>query len=207
LKRSDFLDFSRTAAALEKKGYAVSCFACKEDAARYLEELFCGARIGFGDSETISQMRLYEILSVKNTVLDPKHLCGGKTFWETARDTLTAEYFFTSVNALTEDGILVNLDGTGNRVAGSLFGHQEVFYLIGRNKLAPTLEQAVWRVRNVAAPQNASRLKLKTPCAMKGDRCYDCSSPDRICNGLLIQLRKMNHMETEILFIDEDLGF
>lgn len=201
------MDFSRTAAALEKKGYAVSCFACKEDAARYVEGLFCGACIGFGDSETISQMRLYEILSVKNTVIDPKHLCGGKTFWETARDALTAEYFFTSVNALTEDGILVNLDGTGNRVAGSLFGHQKVFYLIGRNKLAPTLEQAVWRVRNVAAPQNASRLKLKTPCAMKGDRCYDCSSPDRICNGLLIQLRKMNHMETEILFIDEDLGF
>lgn len=201
------MDFFCTAAALKEKGYTVSRFACKEEAARYVEGLFCGDCIGFGDSETISQMQLYELLSAKNTVIDPKHPSAGKTFLEVAGDALTTEYFFTSANALTEDGILVNLDGTGNRVAGSLFGHRKVFYIIGRNKLAPTLEQAVWRVRNIAAPKNARRLKLKTPCAVRGDRCYDCSSPDRICNGLLIQLRKMNDMETEILFIDEDLGF
>lgn len=187
------------------KGYEVKIFESKEAAASYIESLFDGEIIGFGDSLTLEEMELNKRLSVKNTVIDPAVAPEGH-FTETAKNALTTKYFFTSANGVTSDGIIVNLDGTGNRVAGSLFGHEKVFFVIGSNKITDTLEDAVCRVRNVAAPLNARRLKLKTPCAVKGDRCYDCSSPDRICNGLLIQYRKMNDIEMEIIIIDENLG-
>lgn len=198
---------SKTAEALRRNRYEVSVFETKEDACAYLSSLFHGAVIGFGDSKTIAQMGLNELLSRENTVYDPGPCTDNDEFLAVAKQCLTTDYFFTSVNGLSMDGILVNLDGTGNRVAGSLFGHKKVFFIVGRNKIAPDLEQTVHRVRNVAAPTNAKRYNLRTPCAVKGDRCYNCSSPDRICNGLLIQFKKMNDMEAEVILINEDLGF
>lgn len=201
------MNLRKVAAALEKNRYTVRCFETKEAAADYLAESLTGLTIGFGDSETLEQMGMDARLSVRNQVTNPKRYSDNDEFLAAARSCLTAEVFLTSVNALTEDGILVNLDGTGNRVAGSLFGHRKVYYVVGRNKIMPDIQQAVWRVRNVAAPRNASRYHLRTPCAIKGDRCYNCSSPERICNGLLIELKKMNDMDMEVLLIDEDLGF
>ena len=115
--------------------------------------------------------------------------------------------FLTSVNGVTEDGILINLDGTGNRVAGSLFGHKKVYFIVGKNKIAPDMEKSIWRVRNIAAPHNAQRLKLRTPCAIKADKCYNCASPDRICNGLMIMMKKMNDIDMEVVLINEELGY
>ena len=79
--------------------------------------------------------------------------------------------------------------------------------MVGRNKLADTYDAALWRARNIAAPKNAHRLQTKTPCAVKGDQCYDCKSPSRICRGLAVLWRPMNGMETEVVLIDEDLGY
>lgn len=194
-------------AALEKNRYTVRLFDTKEDARDYLCSLFHEEVIGFGDSATMDAMELHEHLAKDNIVIDPKIADDNDHFLEIARRTLTTPYYLLSANAITEDGVIVNLDGTGNRVAGSLFGHKKVFYIIGRNKITKDLEQAIYRVRNVAAPMNAKRYQLKTPCALKGDKCYDCSSPDRICNGLLIEYKKMNDTDMEVLLIDEDLGF
>ena len=91
-------------------------------------------------------------------------------------------------------------------MAATLFGHEKVYFVIGRNKLAPTYEEAVWRARNIASPQNAKRLGKKTPCAVSGDRCYDCKSPERICRGLVTLWGPMMGMEAEVLLVDEDLG-
>lgn len=85
-----------------------------------------------------------------------------------------------------ETGEMVNIDGMGNRVAGSVFGHEKVYFAVSVNKLEPTLTEAVYRARNTAGPKNARRYKLNTPCAVKGDRCYDCKSSDRICNTMNI---------------------
>ena len=92
------------------------------------------------------------------------------------------------------------------RAPATLFGHEKVYFVIGRNKLAPTYDEALWRARNIAAPKNAQRLGKKTPCAVKGDRCYDCKSPDRICRGLVTLWGPMTGMEAEVLLVDEDLG-
>lgn len=101
---------------------------------------------------------------------------------------------------------MVNLDGTGNRIAGSLFGHKKVFFVVERNKIMTTLDQAIDRVRNVAAPLNSQRIGLFNPCVVRGDRCYDCSSQRRICNALVIHLKKMNDMDMEVVLINQDLG-
>lgn len=197
----------RLTEALQSKNYLVSCFKTKEEAASYIDAQFEGAFIGFGDSETMIQMGLYDKLAAHNTVRDPNHRTEGETFGQVGREALMTDYFFTSANAVTEDGVIINLDADGNRVAGSLFGHKKTFYIIGSNKITKSIEEGVWRTRNIAAPTNAKRLGLNTPCAIKGDKCYDCSNKERICNGLLIQYRKMDGMETEVIIIEENLGF
>ena len=188
---------------LEDRGYTVRLFPTGAEAADYLEDTVAGKTVGFGGSVTLDALGLYERLG--------KHC---KTIWHwkwedasaARREAQTADIYLTSVNALAETGELVNIDGAGNRVASTLFGHEKVYFVIGRNKLAPTVDAAVWRARNIASPRNARRLGRKTPCAVKGDRCYDCRSPERICRGLVTLWGPMMGMEAEVLLIDEDLG-
>ena len=124
---------------------------------------------------------------------------GGST---TLRDMLT------SVNGLAETGELINIDGTGNRVASTIFGHEEVYFLVGSNKIAPDYDAALWRARNVASPKNAQRLGKKTPCAVRGDKCYDCKSPERICRALAVLWEKPTGIgRAEVVLIDEPLGY
>ena len=119
---------------------------------------------------------------------------------------MQTQVYLTSANALAETGEIVNIDGAGNRVAATLFGHERVCFVIGRNKLTATYDEAVFRARNVAAPQRARQLGKKTPCAVKLDRCYDCKSPDRICRGMVTLWGPMMGMPAEVLLVDEDLG-
>ena len=120
---------------------------------------------------------------------------------------LTTQIFITSANAISEEGYIVNIDGTGNRIAGSLFVHEKVIFVIGKNKMESTLEKAIWRAKNIAAPKNAKRLGLKTPCAVHGDKCYNCKSEDRICNAMIVHMSKMNDIDMEVILINEDLGY
>lgn len=200
------MDMDKLALVLEKNRYTVSRFENKEAAADYIESAINGKTVGFGDSATLASMALPARLSRRNKVRNPMPETDISRFIETAVDCLTTQVFLTSVNAVAETGELVNIDGTGNRVAGSLFGHEKVYFVIGKNKIEPTLEKAIWRARNIAAPQNAKRFGKKTPCAVMGDKCYDCSSPERICNGLVIYLKKMSITEAEIVLINEDIG-
>ncbi|MBQ9525982.1 MAG: lactate utilization protein [Fretibacterium sp.] len=191
--------------ALEHNLFKVAFFDTAEAAAEYIAGSIHGTTVGLGDSATLESMNIAELLSRDNTVIDPRHYSGTE-FIEVAKRALTADIYLTSVNGASETGELVNIDSTGNRVAASLFGHRRVFFVFGTNKIEPTLERAIWRARNIAAPRNARRFGFKTPCAVKGDRCYDCASPDRICNALTIYLRRMKNVESEVVMIDEELG-
>lgn len=201
------MDIERTIETLKHKGYAVSYFEHAEEAAAYLNSIIDNKSVGFGDSATLLSMKLFERLSSHNEVFDPQNCTTGTNFIDIAKKCLTTEVYITSINALSQTGEIVNIDGTGNRIAGALFGHEKVFFVIGTNKLVPTLEDAIWRARNIAAPKNAKRLRLRTPCAKNGDRCYDCSGSDRICNGMMIHFKKMNDMDMEIILVNEQLGF
>ena len=186
---------------LEARGFFVRTFATAAEAAAYLNEAIDGKTVGFGGSVTLQDMGLYELLGSHNEV--HWHWVNGQEERKTAMGT---QVYLSSANGLAETGEIINIDGSGNRVASTLYGHEKVYLVIGRNKLAPTYDEALWRARNIAAPKNAQRLGKKTPCAVNGDRCYDCKSPERICRGLVVLWGPMMGMETEVILVDEDLG-
>ena len=186
---------------LEARGFSVSTFSTAAEAAAYLDSAIDGTTAGIGGSMTVQQMGLHEKLAAHNEV--HWHWTDGP---EARAKAAHADVYITSANGLTENGEIINIDGAGNRVASTLYGHKRVYFIIGRNKLAPTYDEALWRARNIAAPKNAQRLGKKTPCAVKGDRCYDCKSPDRICRGLVVLWGPSMGVETEIVLVDEDLG-
>jgi len=190
--------------SLARNGYKVTYCETSVEATTYITDSITAMTVGFGDSATLASLNLANLLAKNNTVIDPR-LCSELEFVEKAKEAVLTDVFLTSVNAASETGELVNIDGTGNRVAGSLFGHKKVFFIFGTNKIEPTLEKAMWRARNIAAPQNAKRFGYNTPCATKGDRCYDCASPQRICNSIIIHLKKMNAIEAEVVIINENL--
>ena len=193
-------DMERVRKNLEERGFQTSCFATAKEAADYLDAQIDGATVGIGGSMTIQAMGLSERLAKHNEVI--WHWEGGEL-----RRAMLADVYLTSVNGAAETGELINIDGTGNRVASGLFGHEKVYFIVGRNKVAPDYDAALWRARNIAAPKNAQRLGRKTPCAAKGDRCYDCKSPERICRALVVYWEKPNSMDMEVVLVDEDLGY
>lgn len=185
---------------LEKVGFAASVFETAAEAADYLDRKLDGTTIGIGGSLTVRQMGLYEKLNRHNKVI--WHHEGGNRL-----DASRAEVYLSSVNAAAETGELINIDGTGNRVAATIYGPKRVYFLVGVNKVEPDYDRALWRAKNIAAPKNAQRLGVKTPCAEKGDKCYDCKSPQRICRVLTVFWAKPTYSdETEVLLINEELG-
>lgn len=121
-------------------------------------------------------------------------------------DALSCDTFFMSSNAITEDGKLVNIDGTGNRVAALIYGPKQVIVMAGMNKVVATEEDAINRVHQIATPQNCIRLNRKTPCAATGV-CSDCLSPDCICNQTVITRRSGIEGRIKVILIGEDYGF
>ena len=201
------MDFTKVKSALEARGFKVSAFPSAAEAARYLNGQIDGVSVSFGGSVTLEQMGLFESLGQHNEVLSHWHVPAGRDPAEIRAKAMTTEVYLTSANGLAETGEIVNIDGTGNRVSGMLFGHKKVYFVVGRNKLAPDYDGALWRARNIAAPKNAQRLGTRTPCAARGDRCYDCKSPQRICRGLVVLWEAMKGCETEVVLVDEELGY
>ncbi len=196
------MDFTTVKQNLEAQKFTVHVFASGEEAAAYLNEVIDGKTVGFGGSMTLDALGLYDSLGAHNTISwHWKQSAGGA-----CQQAMSSEIYLTSANALAETGELINIDGTGNRVAATLYGHKKIYFVIGRNKLAPTYDEALWRARNIAAPKNARRLGKNTPCAVNADRCFDCRSPERICRGLVVLWEPMNGTDVEVLLVDEDLG-
>lgn len=193
--------FEKVEQALKDRGFSVQVFATGAEAAAYLDGAIDGVTVGIGGSMTVQELGLHDKLAAHNEV--HWHWIGGPGERDKA---ISTDVYLTSVNGLAETGELINIDGTGNRVAATLYGHKKVYFIVGRNKLAPTYDEALWRARNIAGPRNAQRLGRKTPCAINGDRCYDCKSPDRICKGLVVHWRAMDSMKMEVVLVDEDLG-
>ena len=199
----------RTMEAFRKNRYDVSRFAGRTAAADYLAREIRGKRVGFGDSETLRVLSLYERLSEHNEVIDPPragHVGGIEAFLAAGREALMTDIFVLSANAITEQGHILNMDGAGNRVAGSLFGHEKTYFVVGINKLVPDIAAGIERIHRIAAPRNAHRKGKKTPCAKDGTRCYDCAALERICNALAIHYKKMSYRPMELVLIEEELG-
>lgn len=192
---------------LEKLGYKVSCFGSSCDAVKYLETEMSGQTIGFGGSKTLEKVGLYEALSKNNTVYWHWKLKEGETVKELRDKAVSCDVYFSSVNAIAETGEIINIDGACNRVASIFYGHKKVYLVIGANKIEKDYDSALYRARNTAAPLNAQRFGLSTPCAKNADKCYNCSSPERICRGLSVLWAKPMAAEYEVILINEELGY
>ncbi|MBD5423753.1 MAG: LUD domain-containing protein [Allobaculum sp.] len=202
------MDFSTVKKNLEARGYKVRIFETAKEATQYLNEQIDQKTVGFGGSVTLAQMNLMEALQEHNTVFWHNRTPQGEDPNAIRQAASQAEVYVSSVNGLAESGEIINIDGTCNRLASLFYGHDQVYLVIGQNKLAKDYDQALFRARNVAAPLNAKRVGVKTPCAIHGDRCYDCKSPERICRGLLVLWEKPNNgARYEIVLVNEDLGY
>ena len=117
-----------------------------------------------------------------------------------------ADVFLSSANAITEDGVMVNIDGNANRVSAIAQGPKKVVFIVGMNKVCPDADAAMKRARNVAAPINAQRFHLNTPCCKTG-ACMDCKSPDTICCQFLITRFSRHPDRIHVILVNENLGF
>lgn len=117
-----------------------------------------------------------------------------------------ADVFLASANAITEDGIMVNIDGAANRIAALAFGPRKLVFIVGMNKVCPDVDTAIKRARNVAAPINAQRFGLSTPCSKTG-ACADCKSADSICCQMLITRFAMDENRVHVVLVNDNLGF
>ncbi len=165
--------------------------------------------VSWGGSITFVATGLYDALKSADDleVLDTydKNLSPEESL-QRRRQALLVDLFITGTNAVTESGQLVNLDMIGNRVGAITFGPKHVIILVGRNKIVPDLESALFRIQNYAAPVNTMRLDKKTPCA-KTSFCTDCKSPDRICNTWTITEKSFPPKRVKIVLINKDMGF
>lgn len=120
--------------------------------------------------------------------------------------TYDCDYFITSANAITEDGIIVNIDGLANRVSAIAYGPRNVLMIVGMNKVRKEIESAVSRARNEAAPINAQRFNLETPCSKTG-ACFDCKTPQTICCQFLVTRYSKIAKRIKVILVNEELGF
>ena len=197
-------DLEKTGKNLENRGFRVHRFASGAEAAEFLVQTLHGTSIGIGGSVTIDTLGVYD------------RLCGSnKVFWhwknhapETRERAGKAETYLCSANGVSENGEIVNIDGFGNRVAGTIYGPERVFLVVGRNKIAPDLTGAIDRARNIAAPLNARRLSRHTPCAVGEPRCHDCRSPEKVCGVMTVFFMPPTSIkEFHVILVDEDLGY
>ena len=116
------------------------------------------------------------------------------------------DVYLASANAMTDDGVLVNIDGNSNRVSAIAYGPKKVVFIVGMNKVCGDVDHAMKRARNVAAPINVQRFGLKTPCASTG-KCMDCKSPDTICCQFMITRYSRHAGRIHVILVGEPLGF
>lgn len=194
---------------LKKNGFnALYCQNSGEVFHYILNEATEAKSVGFGGSLSVADLKLAdklkgmgkEILNHNVPDLTPEEKL------VILRRQLTCDLFLTGSNAVTLSGILVNIDGNGNRVAAMTFGPKKVIVVVGRNKLVDgSVEDAVHRIKSFASPPNTKRLGLATPCATTGF-CCDCDSPQRICRVTTIMDRKPRNTDIRVLVVNEEMG-
>jgi len=195
--------------SLEKNNIPAFYVKTKEEAREKILSLIpMGSKVGFGGSVSLNQIGVKDALRTGNYHLIDRDKPGltEEEINELRKESLLADVFLTSTNALTIDGKLVNIDGVGNRVAALVFGPSKVIIVAGINKIVPDLEAAMWRIKNYAAPMNARRLERLLPCAQTG-KCVDCRAPTRFCNAVVtIEHQYQNDNRIIVIIVGEELG-
>lgn len=166
-----------------------------------------GCSVSFGGSETLFEIGLIDELKSSDYILYDRTVAKTQEEKEFIYSkTVTADYYYMSSNAITLDGQLVNIDGMGNRVACLITGPKNVIIIAGMNKIVPDVDTGIKRVQNMAAPPNAVRLGMKTPCNQLG-RCANCLVEDCLCCEIVITRKSRIPNRIKVILVGEDLGF
>jgi len=177
----------------------------KEDALKKALELIPeGSSIGMGGCMSAIEIGLVDALKTDKYKFIDRDRMEDKR--KAMMDSYDADFFISSANAMTEDGILINVDGNSNRVSTICQGPRQVIFIIGMNKVCSDVDSAMKRARNVAAPINAQRFGLATPCSKTGS-CMDCKSPDTICCQILITRFSRHKGRIKVILVNDSLGF
>ena len=198
----------RVVAALESRNMEAYYVETKEEAVQKALELIPkGSSINMGGASSVKECGLYDAVSNgdyefydRDKVETPEEKA------EIALKAFSSDYFLGSVNAMSEDGVFINIDGNANRVAAYAYGPKHVLLIVGMNKIVKSQEDALHRARNEAAPINAQRFGLSTPCAKTGP-CMNCKSPDTICCQFLITRYSRHEGRIHVILVNDDLGF
>lgn len=195
--------------ALRGNKFAATYVKNKAEAIKELLALIpAEGAVGFGGSQTLQELGLAAILEERgNRVLNHnKPGISPQEAGEIRKQQLTCDAFVTSSNAVTLKGELVNVDGTGNRVAAMIYGPKKVIIVVGINKVVKDLDAAVSRIKQIAAPMNNKRLARPNPCVTTGE-CMDCQGPTRICNVTTILHKRPGLTDMHIIVVGEELGY
>ena len=199
---------NRVVKALESRNMEAYYVKTKEAAlAKALELIPEGSSISGGGTMSAQEIGLTDALHKGNyDVYDREQVETREEKEKIAHQALNCDFFIGSTNALSEDGVLVNVDGNANRVAAFAYGPKNVLLIVGMNKVVKTEADAMSRARNEAAPINAQRFGVNTPCVKNGS-CFNCKSPQCICCQILITRFSKVPKRTKIILVDENLGF
>jgi len=193
---------------LERRHFeAYFCKTREEAKEKVLELMPKGSSVTWGGTATVRDIGLPALLKEKGyEVYDRDDINTDEEKLAIYRKAFDCDFYLSSVNAISEDGVIVNIDGNGNRVAAITWGPKKVIFIVGMNKVAQNVEAALSRARGTAAPINCMRFDVKTPCHTDG-MCHNCNSPESICNYIHF-LRNSHPVKRHIvILVDEELGY
>lgn len=187
---------------------AFYCPTAEEAVKKVLELIEDGSSVTWGGSMTIRDMGIPDALRNRGTltVLDRDLVETPEEKQDMYLRAFTADVYLTSANALSEDGVIVNIDGNGNRVAAITWGPKKVIFVISLNKVAQTVEAALARARSTASPVNTQRFDINTPCKLDGV-CHNCNSPESICSYVHFLRNSRGGNRHTVVLVGEDFGY
>ena len=187
---------------------AFYCPTGKNAVEKVSELIADGSTVTWGGTATVRDLGIPQTLKNRSTlnVLDRDSVETHEEKVQMYLKAFTADVYLTSANAISEDGVIVNIDGNGNRVAAISWGPKKVIFVIGLNKVAQTIEAAIARARGIASPINSQRFDINTPCRIDGT-CHNCNSPESICSYVHILRNSRNGNRHIVILVGEDLGY
>jgi L-lactate utilization protein LutB len=195
--------------AMQRRHFdAYYCATASEAKAKVNELIPDGASVTWGGTMTVRDMDIPKMLQERGTlkVWDRDKVETPEEKQEMYLRAFQADYYLSSANAITENGVIVNIDGNGNRVAAITWGPQHVIFVVGMNKVAQDPEAALKRARSTAAPINAARFDIQTPCQLDG-QCHNCNSPQSICNYIHFLRNSSKPGRIIVILVGENLGY
>ncbi|MBO7339224.1 MAG: lactate utilization protein [Lachnospiraceae bacterium] len=204
VKRNELLA-QKVIKGLESRNMSGYYAATKEEALQKALELIPkGSSITMGGCMSANEIGLVDAVKTTEYRFIDRYAAADRAAAE--RESYSADVYLASANAMTEDGVLVNIDGNSNRVSAIAYGPKKVIFIVGMNKVCDDVDGAMKRARNVAAPINAQRFGLATPCAKTGS-CMNCKSPDTICCQFLITRYSKHPGRIHVILVNDNLGF